>query len=158
MAVGGRADIMDVLEPDAHGGVAPMGVMSTFGGNSASLAAGIACLEKLTPEVHERMNALGDKTRARINDLGRRYDIPLHTTGLGHLIGIHWAQERVTDYRTRQLDDREKVININLALNNEGIYQTFTGLFLLSSVIGDQEIDGFLATLERCLHTLGYAS
>lgn len=157
-AVGGRADIMNMLEPDAHGGVAPMGVMSTFGGNSASLAAAIACLEKLTPDVHERINALGVKTRARIDDMGRRYDIPLHTTGLGHLIGIHWAQERVTDYRTRLLDDREKVININLALNNEGVYQTFTGLFLLSSVIGDEEIDLFLSTFERCLHTLGYAS
>ena len=59
--------------------------------------------------------------------------------------------------RTRLLDDREKIVNINLALNNEGYYQTFTGLFLLSTAIGDQEIDGFLLALERSLHTLGYA-
>ena len=113
--------------------------------------------EKLTPEVHERMNALGDRTRARIDELGRRCSIPLHSTGLGHLIGIHWAEERVVDMRTRLLDDREKIVNINLALNNEGYYQTFTGLFLLSTAIGDQEIDGFLLALERSLHTLGYA-
>jgi len=81
----------------------------------------------------------------------------LHSTGLGHLIGIHWAEERVVDMRTRLLDDREKIVNINLALNNEGYYQTFTGLFLLSTAIGDQEIDGFLLALERSLHTLGYA-
>ena len=157
-AVGGRGEIMDLLEPDAHGGKAPMGVMSTFGGNQVSLAAGIACLEKLTPEVHNRVNALGIKTRLRINELARRYEIPLHATGLGHLIGIHWAQERVTDYRTRLMDDREKILNINLALDNDGYYQTFTGLFLLSTVIGDQEIDGFLLALERSLHTLGYVS
>lgn len=157
-AVGGRAELMNLLEPDAHNGQAPMGVMSTFGGNQVSMAAGIACLEKLTPEVHARVNALGERTRARIDDIARRYGIPLHATGLGHLIGIHWAEERVVDYRTRLLDDREKVININLALDNDGYYQTFTGLFLLSTVIGDQEIDGFLQALERSLHTLGYVS
>ncbi len=157
-AVGGRAEIMDLLDPDAHGGLAPMSVMSTFGGNQVAMAAGIATLEKLTPDVHARMNALGDLTRSRIDDIARRYGIPLHATGLGHLIGIHWAQEHVVDYRTRLLDDREKVININLALNNDGYYQTFTGLFLLSTAIGPQEIDGFLLALERALHTLGYVS
>ena len=157
-AVGGRAEIMDLLDPDAHGGLAPMSVMSTFGGNQVAMAAGIATLEKLTPDVHARMNALGDLTRSRIDDIARRYGIPLHATGLGHLIGIHWAQEHVVDYRTRLLDDREKVININLALNNDGYYQTFTGLFLLSTAVGAQEIDGFLLALERSLHTLGYVS
>lgn len=118
--VGGPTELMDLLEPDAHDGQAPMGVMSTFGGNQVGMAAGIACLEKLTPEVHARVSALGDRTRARIDDIARRYGIPLHATGLGHLIGIHWAEERVVDYRTRLLDDREKVININLALDNDG--------------------------------------
>ena len=156
-AVGGRSDIMDLLEPDAHGGQAPMGVMATFGGNSVAMAAGIACLEKLTPAAHERMNAMGDRVRAHIDGLGRRYGIPLHSTGLGHLIGIHWAEERVVDFRTRLLDDREKVVNINLALDNDGYYQTFTGLFLLSTAIGEQEVDGFLLAIDRALHTLGYA-
>jgi glutamate-1-semialdehyde 2,1-aminomutase len=155
-ALGGRAQIMDLLEPDAHGGQAPVDVMATYGGNSVAMAAGIACLEKLTPEAHARISALADKTRAAIDDIGRRYRVPLHATGLGHLIGLHWAQERVVDYRTRLLDDRDKIINIMLALNNEGYYQTFTGFVLLSTAIGDQEIDGFLLALERSLHTLGY--
>lgn len=157
-AVGGRSDIMDQMEPDAHDGDAPFNVMSTFGGNSAAMAAGIACLEKLTPAAHDQINALGDRTRSSINELGRRYGIPLHATGLGHLIGVHWAADRVRDFPTRLLDDREKVLNINLALNNLGYYQTFMGLFLLSTAIGDQEIDGFLNGVERSLHALGYVS
>ena len=40
------------------------------------------------------------------DDIARRHGIPLHATGLGHLIGIHCAQEHVVDYRTRLLDDR----------------------------------------------------
>lgn len=155
-AVGGRQDIMDLLEPDAHDGVAPVSVMSTFGGNSASLAAGIACLEKLTPDAHDRMNRRGDRIRSHITALGTRYGIPLHATGLGNLIGVHWAEERVVDEPSLRNDDREKIQNINLVLDNEGYYQTFTGLFLLSTAIGDQEIDGFLQAFERALHTLGY--
>ncbi|MCW2830481.1 MAG: hypothetical protein JWP31_1173 [Aeromicrobium sp.] len=156
-AVGGRADIMDMLEPDPSAGRPSMSVMSTFGGNSASLAAGITCLEKLTPEAHDALTIRGERVRLHIDALGRKYDIPLHATGLGHLIGIHWAEERVVDYDTRMKDDREKIRDINLVLDNEGYYQTFTGLFLLSTAIGDQEVDAFLGAFERSLHILGHA-
>jgi hypothetical protein len=54
------------------------------------------------------------------------------------------------------LDDRDKIINIMMALNNEGYHQTFTGFILLSTAIGQQEVDGFLFALERALHNLGY--
>jgi glutamate-1-semialdehyde 2,1-aminomutase len=155
-AVGGRRELMDLLEPDAHNGTAPVNIMATFGGNQVAMAAGTACLNKLTPQVHERVSALGDKVRAGIDDLGKRYDIPLHATGLGHLIGLHWATERVTNYRTRLADDREKVVNIMLALDNEGYYNTFTGVLFLSTAISEEETDGLLLALDRALHNLGY--
>lgn len=156
-AVGGRTEIMDLLEPDAHDGNAPLTIMSTFGGNSASLAAGITTLEKLTPEVHSRVNALGDRVRTAIDELGRRMNVPLHATGLGNLVGVHWAERRVVDDDTLRLDDREKIRNINLVLCNAGYYQTFVGSFLLGSQLGDQEIDGFLYAFEKAITTLGYA-
>ncbi len=136
--------------------VAPVAAASTFGGNQVALAAGIACLELLTPEVHARVQAVGERARNGIDELGRRYDIPLHSSGLGHLFGMHWASERVVDYRTRMLDDKEKLANIVLALMNEGYYQMSFGYFLISTKIGEEEIDGFLAATERALHTLGY--
>jgi glutamate-1-semialdehyde 2,1-aminomutase len=156
-AVGGSAEIMDLLEPEAHGGRAPVDVMATFGGNLVAMAAGIACLEKLTLEAHGRIDALAGQTRARIDEIGRRHGVPLHATGLGHLIGMHWAEDRVVDYATRQRDDREKIANLMLTLNNEGYYSTFTGFVLLSTAIGEREVDGFLGALERSLHRLGYA-
>jgi glutamate-1-semialdehyde 2,1-aminomutase len=155
-AIGGRAEIMNLLDPELHDGVAPVAAASTFGGNQVALAAGIACLELLTPEVHARVQAIGERARNGIDDLGRRYDVPLHSSGLGHLFGMHWAPERVVDYRTRMLDDREKLANIVLALMNEGYYQMSFGYFLISTKVGEEEIDGFLAATERALHTLGY--
>jgi glutamate-1-semialdehyde 2,1-aminomutase len=155
-AIGGRAEIMNLLEPALHGGVAPVAAASTFGGNQISLAAGIACLELLTPEVHAHLQAIGDAARRGIDELGARYDIPLHSSGIGHLFGMHWAPERVVDYRTRMLDDREKLANIMLALMNDGIYQMSFGYCLVSAAVGEDEIAQFLASLERALHTLGY--
>jgi glutamate-1-semialdehyde 2,1-aminomutase len=155
-AVGGRADLLDLLEPDAHGGTAPVSIMATFGGNSLALAAGIAALEKLTPAAHERMTRLGDRCRSFVDDLGRRHGIGLHATGLGHLVGIHWADERCVDLPTRRKDDRERIANINLALDNAGFYQTFTGLFLMSTAITEDEVESFLEAFDRALHDLGY--
>lgn len=155
-AIGGRAEIMNLLEPELHCGVAPVAVASTFGGNQASLAAGIACLELLTPEVHAELQRIGGLARRGIDELGERYGVPLHSSGIGHLFGMHWAAERVVDFRTRMADDREKLANIMLALMNEGVYQMSFGYCLISTEIGEDEIASFLASLERALHTLGY--
>jgi glutamate-1-semialdehyde 2,1-aminomutase len=155
-AIGGRSEIMDLLDPDLYAGKAPVTSVSTFGCNQASLAAGIAALELLTPEVHARIQAVGDRARNGIDELGRAYDIPLHSSGLGHLFGMHWAPERVHDYRTRMQSDRAKVVNLHLALMNEGFYQMSLGYFLISTEITEADIDAFLAALERGLHTLGY--
>jgi glutamate-1-semialdehyde 2,1-aminomutase len=155
-AIGGRREIMDLLDPDLYGGKAPVASVSTFGCNQASLAAGIAALELLTPDVHARVQAVGDRARAGIDELGQTYDVPLHSTGLGHLFGMHWAPERVRDFRTRMQSDRQKIVNLHLALMNEGYYQMSLGYFLISTQITEADIDGFLAALERALHTLEY--
>ena len=153
-AVGGRHEIMDLLDPELHGGFAPVMTVTTFGGNQASLAAGIAALELLTPEVHDRLSASGDRMRDGIDALGSRYQIPLHSTGLGHLVGIHWAPERVVDFETRMRSDRSKIANLHLALMNQGYYQMTVGYFVLNAEVGEAEVDGFLAALESSLHVL----
>ena len=157
-AVGGRAEIMNLLDPDLYGGKAPVTSVSTFACNQLSLAAGIAAIELLTPEVHARVQAMGDRARNGIDALGRRYGIPLHSSGIGHLFGMHWAPQRVVDYRTRMQTDRQKIVNLHLALMNQGYYQMSLGYFLISTGIGEAEVDGFLRALENALHRLGYVS
>ena len=157
-AVGGRAEIMGLLDPELHGGVAPVTSVSTFACNQASLAAGIAAVELLTPEKHARLQAIGDRARSGIDELGRRHGIPLHSSGLGHLIGMHWGEERVRDLRTRIASDRGKIVNLHLALMNDGVYQMSLGYFLISTKVGEEEIDGFLDRLDAALHRLGYVT
>ncbi len=54
--------------------------------------------------------------------------------------------------------DRGKIVNLHLALMNEGYYQMSLGYFLLSSEVSEEDIDGFLAALDRSLQRLGYVS
>ncbi len=153
-AVGGRAEIMNLLEPKLNGWKAPVVAASTFGGNQASLAAGIACLELLTPEEHTRVQGLGERARNGIDEIGRKHSIPLRSTGFGHLFAVHWADEPVVDYESLLKVDRAKVNNITLALNNEGYYLFSFGAFLLSTAVSEQDIDAFLAATERALEAV----
>jgi glutamate-1-semialdehyde 2,1-aminomutase len=153
-ALGGSAEIMGQLEPTLYDGKAPVTAASTFGGNVTGLAAGIACLEMLTPEVHEHIHAMGDRMRAGIDQIGRRHGIPLHATGAGHLAGLHWAEEPVVDYETRMRGDDEKITNLVMALMNEGWFTFSFGYLLLSRLMDERRIDELLAALERSLRAV----
>jgi glutamate-1-semialdehyde 2,1-aminomutase len=153
-ALGGAAEIMELLDPDLHGGRAPVLAASTFGGNVAALAAGLASLEQLTPEVHEHIQRTGRQLQEGVDELGRRLGIPLHATGLGHLYGLQWAEERVVDHRTRMNSDAEKIANVMLGLLNEGVYQYSFGTLLIGASHGDAEVQEFLDKLERALHNV----
>ena len=62
-AWGGRADLMDLFDPTDGPVVSHAG---TFNANPMTMVAGLATLDQLTPEVYERMNALGDILRAKL--------------------------------------------------------------------------------------------
>jgi glutamate-1-semialdehyde 2,1-aminomutase len=156
-ALGGSAEIMNLLEPTVHAGRAPVTAAATFGGNVTGLAAGIACLEMLTPEVHDHIHAMGDRMRAGIDELGRRHGIPLHATGAGHLAGLHWAEERVVDFETRTRGDDEKITNIVMGLMNEGWFTFSFGYLLLSRLMDEQKVDELVAALDRSLHAVELA-
>jgi glutamate-1-semialdehyde 2,1-aminomutase len=153
-ALGGSAEIMDLLEPTRHGGKAPITAASTFGGNVTAMAAGIACIEQLTPEVHQQIDALGDRLRAGIDEIGNRHGVPLHATGAGHLTGMHWAEERVVDHRTRMQSDDEKVTNIVMGLMNEGWFTFSFGYLLINRAFDEEKIDAFHEALDRALHAV----
>lgn len=79
-AIGGTAETMAVFDPtrpDAlpHGG--------TFSANPVSMEAGIAALRDFDAAATERLNALGDRLRAGLADLG------FEVAGRGSLVRLH---------------------------------------------------------------------
>jgi glutamate-1-semialdehyde 2,1-aminomutase len=81
-AIGGTAETMAVFDPTRpdplpHGG--------TFSANPVSMEAGIAALENFGAAETDRLNALGDRLREGLADIG------FEVTGRGSLVRLHHA-------------------------------------------------------------------
>src|SRR6185503_14059291 len=84
-AFGGKADILDRFDPRRAGAIAHAG---TYNNNVLTMAAGLAGLTKvLDAGALDRVNALGDALRERLNALIARHGVPMQATGVGSLVG-----------------------------------------------------------------------
>jgi glutamate-1-semialdehyde 2,1-aminomutase len=72
-AFGGARSIMEHLTPGRVGAL-PHG--GTFNGNPLGLAAGLAMMQQLTPEVYEDLATKGDRLRGALTDIFARHGIP----------------------------------------------------------------------------------
>jgi glutamate-1-semialdehyde 2,1-aminomutase len=92
-AIGGRAEVMDVLAP--IGSVYQAGTLS---GNPLATAAGLAALEQLTDDAYRRIEAgaarLADGLRAGLDKAG----IDALVVREGTLVGLHLGPEAPVDY------------------------------------------------------------
>lgn len=136
-AFGGRADIMERFDPAQPGHVQHSG---TFAGNAATMAAGIAALDLLSPPEIARINALGDRLRAALQASLDGANVPARVTGLGSLVGIHLTAAPVRDYRSATGSDRDAMHWLHLATLNHGLFMRAEGACFLSTAMRDDEI------------------
>jgi glutamate-1-semialdehyde 2,1-aminomutase len=93
-AVGGRADVMGMIDADR---VAQFG---TFNGNPLTMAASKATLlEILTPQAYAHFDALSEVLSGGLRDAIKEYDLPFHVIAIGARGGITYRKERVRNYR-----------------------------------------------------------
>jgi len=93
-AIGGRADVMAVIEEDR---VAQYG---TFNGNPLTMAAAKATLtEILTPQAYAHFDALSEVLAGGLRDTIKEYDLPFHVIAIGARGGVTYRKERVRNYR-----------------------------------------------------------
>ena len=154
-AFGGRSDIMELIDPVIDPTTAYRHA-STLGGTPAPLAAGLAQVQQLTPEVHAHLNALGEQFRGGLRDIAAKLDVPLQATGAAHMFGLHWTPTPVVDFDTTQTSDRTVISQLLLALVNEGYLMFRAGTATLSAPMTHDEIDGVLAALESAIRDGGY--
>jgi len=137
-AFGGRADIMDGLDPARIPSVHHSG---TFAGNAATMAGGLAALTLLTPAEIGRINALGEALRTGLRDACAHAGVPAQVTGAGSLATVHFTSASVRDYRGALTGDRALARRLHLALLNRGIFARSSAGFFLSTAMGDAEIE-----------------
>jgi glutamate-1-semialdehyde 2,1-aminomutase len=117
-AVGGKAEVMDVIE---HGAAQ----QGTFNGNPLVAAAGLAALtEVLTPEAYEHLGALGTRLAEGCGKAIAEHGLPAHTVDLGAKGCISYRAEPLANYRDF-LETRTELYTASFPwVVNRGVFMT----------------------------------
>lgn len=152
-ATGGRAEVMRVFDPT--GGKAKIASGGTFAANPLTMVAGRAAMEKMTRAEFKRLNALGDRLRMESNERFERRGVPGQVNGLGSLFRIHGTSMAFASYRdTIDRVAAARVLRLHALMMEEGVIVHTNGLGCLSTPMGDEEVDLFVAALDRALGRL----
>jgi len=159
-AFGGKRELMERFDPNHPQALAHAG---TFNNNVMSMAGGLAGLTQVfTPAEAERINALGDSLRDRINALAKKAGSCLQATGVGSLINLHFSRKPIrTPADTHPSDlaadkalaDLHKLLHLELIAR--GYYMARRGFIALSLPTTEKDAQGFLAALADFLETHG---
>jgi glutamate-1-semialdehyde 2,1-aminomutase len=154
-AFGGRAERMQWLDPGRADSFAHAG---TFNNNVMSMAGGLAGLtEVFTPAACSRLNALGDHLRERLIGIGRAHGVPFLATGVGSLIGLHFARSVFPvdplARRCAALDAQRRSVEalFHLAMLDSGFYLSRRGYMALSLPTTADDCEGFSAAVDAFL-------
>ncbi|MBO0682296.1 MAG: aspartate aminotransferase family protein [Candidatus Dormibacteraeota bacterium] len=145
-AFGGRADVMQLLDPRREGFMAQGG---TYNGNPLGMAAGLAALAQLTPEAYERLDSLGEDLRGRLAASFEARDVPVQVTGDASLFCVHFSDRPVTDYRGLAARSQPRNREFFLRMLNQGVMLAPRGLGALSTAVGDAELERFFEAADR---------
>ena len=150
-AVGGREDIMAMLDPTA--GKARVESGGTFSANPLTMTAGLAALRKLDRAAVERLNAMGKRMRNEFDAAFAEAGESAQLAGEGSLFRIMLTRDRIRDYRSsmRTAQPAARMAELHGRLLREGVIVSRIGLGCLSTPMGEAEIDTIVAALKRAL-------
>jgi glutamate-1-semialdehyde 2,1-aminomutase len=153
--VGGRADIMGLLDPAAGGRRVMSG--GTHSGNPLSAAAGLATLRKLTPEVYAHLDAMGRRVRDGINAVFRAAGLAASATGEGSLFQVVPTDQPIRNYRDVPQDAPTMawMDRLHRELLCAGVIISSRGLSCVSSAMGPADVDEVIGGFERAVDALG---
>ena len=145
-AFGGRSDIMELFDPTSGAAIPHAG---TFNANPVTMAAGEVVMNHLTPEVYDRMNALGGELRAKLSAVFDEFEVPAQVTGIGSLFGIHFTPGEIRDYRSVVNSDQTMRKALFTGLLNEGILLQTGTAGAMNSLTTTDDIDSLVDATRR---------
>lgn len=149
---GGRADIMKLL--DAVGGVPPMMHTGTWNGHPLVMAAGVAQMKALTPEVYAYLGHIGDYMRERARALAERKNVAVQVLGVQHFSAFHYTDQPIRTHADTKTADGALSRRVAFSLLSQGFY-LFGGRSNLSAAVDEADIDRFIAALEIAFDEAG---
>ncbi|MFB6210155.1 MAG: aspartate aminotransferase family protein [Halobacteriales archaeon] len=148
-AFGGRRDIMADYDP--RGGGADIVHSGTFNANPVTAAAGLAALERFSTDEVARLNRLTEDLADRARDVIDDHGLDIQVNQVGSLFKIYLTSEPVTDYRSAHASPTDLERTIFMELLTEGIRLAPKLMGCLSTPMGEDEVDEFIAAFDTAL-------
>ena len=146
-AFGGNRSPMAIYDPTAEHAIPHAG---TFNNNTLSMHAGIAAMtEAFTADAALQLHETGERFRGRANAVFERHGVALSLSGTGSLMNLHGVAGPVRTLDDLQGNDERAKELLFLDLLERGYYIARRGFIALSTALGDEELDGFLAALDE---------
>src|SRR5438105_13970413 len=101
-AFGGRADVMELLDPRREPSLAQGG---TYNGNPLGMAAGLAAMKELTPDVYADLDRKGARVKDQLTEAVATHGVAAQLNGVACLFAMHFTDRPVVDYRTKATSD-----------------------------------------------------
>ena len=146
--VGGSVDYLSVFDPSGPSGsfVSHPGSMNA---NPMSLVAAMATLKQLTAARIEQINDRGGRLRETLTKVGRDQRVAMTVTGAGSLLGLHFTEGPVRNFRDTWSEDRAFAHAVFLGLINNGVLIDPRGVASISTVTDDEDCYRFADSLRR---------
>ena len=151
-AIGGRKDIMALMSPEKP----YVSASGTFSANNATMAAGLATMNKMTHDVYEQLEDKGTRLRERAREIFQDLGIKGQMTGIGSCFKVHFTDEYILNYRNVPEKRNDLLIPslLNLGLLNRGIYLSKRASGFISVVTTDVQIDSLLDAMYETLREM----
>lgn len=136
-ALGGRAEIMDLLAP-----VGPVYQAGTLSGNPLSVAAGLATLRLATPDVYTKIDAAADRLVSALDRALAEAGVVHSVAEAGNLFNASFRSSAPRDYTEAQAQESFRYAPFFHAMREQGVAlppSVFEAWFL-TAAHGDDEL------------------
>jgi glutamate-1-semialdehyde 2,1-aminomutase len=148
-AIGGRSDVMKVLDARRTERAQMVWASGTLNGNPVSATAGLVALDVLSrPGSYEHFHKIGGRLRREIKALGARHGVAVQTPGEDAVFGVRFTdRERLHTWEDLLTSDTQLNLRWSVELLKRGILVNPNEKFYLSLAHTDADVD---RTLEAC--------
>ncbi|HEX5435975.1 MAG TPA: glutamate-1-semialdehyde 2,1-aminomutase [Gemmatimonadaceae bacterium] len=147
-AFGGRRELMELIAPQG-----PVYQAGTLSGNPLAMAAGLATLTALTPELHRAIALRTQRLVQGLRQIAGRLGVPFVADCAGTMWGFFFNPEPVRSFQDARCSDTERFRRFFHAALERGIYlapSPFEAAFM-SAAHGDAEVDAALDRLDGAM-------
>jgi len=122
----------------------------TFAANPITMTAGLATLKILEDgRLINKLNMLGDNIREQLREIFEANGVDVQVTGVGSIFNTHFTKEEVRDANAAFRADRNKLVDYNLKLIENGVFFLPTHTGALSTAHSEADVQKLVSETEK---------